>query len=263
MALISCPECGKEISDQAVTCPHCGYGLKKEKVKQKTTLGSGNLSSKITATNALAIIMQISLVVLLFVNLIKVTILEGDVFDDGTLIKDKSFTKLYSIATLSFKNVTKYLDNKLSSGKSDIIRGGFSGAQVGFIILIILFTVVLAMMIFEFVKSKLLFNAIINEILVVITAIYAICFCNYLTHISGLLSVSGTVAGTGKPFTIGYEFSASGLATKYVFIILCIVVCLIKAINYWLHHDNKTETIKTFSFKKRVDNSDNLNEGTN
>lgn len=24
MALISCPECGKEISDKAVTCPHCG-----------------------------------------------------------------------------------------------------------------------------------------------------------------------------------------------------------------------------------------------
>ena len=24
MALISCPECGKEISDKAVACPHCG-----------------------------------------------------------------------------------------------------------------------------------------------------------------------------------------------------------------------------------------------
>ncbi len=250
MALINCPECGKEVSDSATTCPHCGYGLKKEKTKQKTILVSGGLSSKITATNAIALIMHIALIVLLFIDLIKVTILEGDVYDDGTLIKDRSFTKLYSIATLSFKNVTKYLDNKLSSGKSDIIRGGFSGAQVGFIILILLFTVVLAMMIFEFVKSKLLFNAIISEIIVVITAIYAICFCNYLTHISGLLSVSGTVAGSGKPFTIGYEFSSSALATEYVFIILCIVVCLVKAINYWLHHDNKTEAIKTISFKK-------------
>ena len=25
MALIKCPECGKEISDQANICPHCGY----------------------------------------------------------------------------------------------------------------------------------------------------------------------------------------------------------------------------------------------
>lgn len=24
MAMIQCPECGKEISDQAQTCPHCG-----------------------------------------------------------------------------------------------------------------------------------------------------------------------------------------------------------------------------------------------
>ena len=25
MALISCPECGKQISDTAPSCPHCGY----------------------------------------------------------------------------------------------------------------------------------------------------------------------------------------------------------------------------------------------
>lgn len=28
MALINCPECGKEISDQAVSCPNCGVALK-------------------------------------------------------------------------------------------------------------------------------------------------------------------------------------------------------------------------------------------
>ena len=27
MALINCPECGQEVSDQATSCPHCGYGL--------------------------------------------------------------------------------------------------------------------------------------------------------------------------------------------------------------------------------------------
>ena len=29
MALIKCPECGKEISDQVRSCPHCGYPIKK------------------------------------------------------------------------------------------------------------------------------------------------------------------------------------------------------------------------------------------
>ncbi len=28
MALIKCPECGKEISDQASKCPSCGYPVK-------------------------------------------------------------------------------------------------------------------------------------------------------------------------------------------------------------------------------------------
>lgn len=31
MALITCPECKKEISDQAKMCPHCGYELPKKK----------------------------------------------------------------------------------------------------------------------------------------------------------------------------------------------------------------------------------------
>ncbi|MBN2037101.1 MAG: hypothetical protein JW768_10195 [Chitinispirillaceae bacterium] len=27
MALISCPECAKQMSDKASTCPHCGYSV--------------------------------------------------------------------------------------------------------------------------------------------------------------------------------------------------------------------------------------------
>lgn len=27
MALMSCPECGKEISDAAQACPHCGHPI--------------------------------------------------------------------------------------------------------------------------------------------------------------------------------------------------------------------------------------------
>ena len=31
MALIRCPECNKEVSDSASSCPHCGYPLKESK----------------------------------------------------------------------------------------------------------------------------------------------------------------------------------------------------------------------------------------
>ena len=30
MALISCPECGKEISDKAFACPHCGNPMSQQ-----------------------------------------------------------------------------------------------------------------------------------------------------------------------------------------------------------------------------------------
>ena len=30
MAIVNCKECGKEISDMAQTCPHCGVVLKKD-----------------------------------------------------------------------------------------------------------------------------------------------------------------------------------------------------------------------------------------
>lgn len=33
MALIKCPECGKEISDKASSCPSCGYPINNTKVE--------------------------------------------------------------------------------------------------------------------------------------------------------------------------------------------------------------------------------------
>ena len=30
MAMINCPECGKEISDQAASCINCGYPIKQQ-----------------------------------------------------------------------------------------------------------------------------------------------------------------------------------------------------------------------------------------
>ncbi|MBE6748744.1 MAG: zinc ribbon domain-containing protein [Ruminococcaceae bacterium] len=39
MALITCPECNKEVSDSAKKCPHCGYKLKKLKnIPKRSTI---------------------------------------------------------------------------------------------------------------------------------------------------------------------------------------------------------------------------------
>lgn len=36
MALIKCPECGKEISNNSIVCPNCGYGYRNESLNRAT-----------------------------------------------------------------------------------------------------------------------------------------------------------------------------------------------------------------------------------
>lgn len=36
MALIACQECGKSVSDRALSCPHCGFPLKEDPVLSYT-----------------------------------------------------------------------------------------------------------------------------------------------------------------------------------------------------------------------------------
>ena len=38
MALIKCPECGKEISDAAESCPNCGYPIKGQQKMKKEVM---------------------------------------------------------------------------------------------------------------------------------------------------------------------------------------------------------------------------------
>lgn len=38
MAMIKCPECGKEISDKTEVCIHCGYNFRKPQKKKKWIL---------------------------------------------------------------------------------------------------------------------------------------------------------------------------------------------------------------------------------
>lgn len=50
MALVSCPECGREISDKVSACPHCGYPLAEDSqvqpAPQQVELASVNLGPK-------------------------------------------------------------------------------------------------------------------------------------------------------------------------------------------------------------------------
>ncbi len=65
MALIKCPECGKEISDQAEVCIHCGYPIKKNQeepgrivqedeadIDRETILDSVGTTGKTSTENA-------------------------------------------------------------------------------------------------------------------------------------------------------------------------------------------------------------------
>ena len=38
MALMNCPECGRQISDQAASCPNCGWAPPKKQVPEETLL---------------------------------------------------------------------------------------------------------------------------------------------------------------------------------------------------------------------------------
>ena len=47
MAMFNCPECGKEISDKANTCPNCGCPLKNKKMKKKDNTVKKNALKRI------------------------------------------------------------------------------------------------------------------------------------------------------------------------------------------------------------------------
>lgn len=48
MALINCPECGKEISNSATICVHCGYPLEREKAISTTSKSTLVLTKQIS-----------------------------------------------------------------------------------------------------------------------------------------------------------------------------------------------------------------------
>jgi hypothetical protein len=55
MALIKCPECNKQVSNAAKTCPHCGFQLISNDITKKPKKVNGCLSILIIAASVLTI----------------------------------------------------------------------------------------------------------------------------------------------------------------------------------------------------------------
>ena len=51
MALIKCPECGREVSNQAAVCIHCGYPLKANPTTATATTNSNTIGSFMVRIN--------------------------------------------------------------------------------------------------------------------------------------------------------------------------------------------------------------------
>jgi len=52
MALINCPECGKQVSDVAIACPHCGYSINQENITiEDNQLNNTPIETKVPVIN--------------------------------------------------------------------------------------------------------------------------------------------------------------------------------------------------------------------
>ena len=65
MALIKCPECGKQISDMAKSCPHCGYA---KNINQNTNKKpkTNNLKSKFNVKYLIVIVLVLAAIYIFF-----------------------------------------------------------------------------------------------------------------------------------------------------------------------------------------------------
>lgn len=66
MAMITCPECGKSISDRALKCPACGYPVSK---------GNNSITSKNTSVNSKKVTIIVSCIIILVMLILAVILL--------------------------------------------------------------------------------------------------------------------------------------------------------------------------------------------
>jgi len=99
MALIKCPECDKEVSESAKSCPNCGYRLRKSILKQKST------------SNNKWIIFAVIALCILVIGIGMFNILRRPD------IPDNMSKKSYKLGVKAVEQVDAYLDGKITDSK--------------------------------------------------------------------------------------------------------------------------------------------------
>ena len=130
MALINCPECGKEISDSAPQCIHCGYVLKQvgEPKKEKKPL-----DKKIIIVGIAVAVVAIAVIVLL---VIKNSVIPGKNYK---LAEQALLSEDYDGAAAQFAALKDYKDSSdrvlecyYEKGKSLVAKQSYSAAIKAF-----------------------------------------------------------------------------------------------------------------------------------
>lgn len=104
MALIKCPECGKEISDQAASCPNCGFVVNGSPAKKP--------SEKLQSKKYNGCLVLVGFVLFLFIG---ARYCNSNSIDPTTEAKIESQYKDFDNAVA---NVKEYLRNNLKDPKS-------------------------------------------------------------------------------------------------------------------------------------------------
>jgi len=92
MALITCPECGKEISDTSKVCVHCGYKIKKKM----------QLNDKFIGTSAIVCILIVALIY---------TLVSG--FTDKNKKPENMSEAVYNIGIQILEVTDEFIDGKI------------------------------------------------------------------------------------------------------------------------------------------------------
>jgi Uncharacterised protein family UPF0547. len=108
MALINCPECGKEISDKVTTCPHCGYPF--EQSNKEEDRGTVNNNDK-KRTKYVKIIIGLVALVLISVSTIMIVQNLNPVSKFISLIKNEKRDAAVSLFDKKIKNDEENIDH--------------------------------------------------------------------------------------------------------------------------------------------------------